>query len=201
MKTGVHIAGVVLVGGKGKRMGCDKLSLVIRGHRVLQYVVNELAQVCEEIIFAGRSGGPRITCRKPTNWIPDIIPERGPLAGAVSAMKHSRALWFLIIPCDMPFLNAAVFRRYLAEKETASVIVSPFRGFPVLIHHSVLPVLEKALKMESLCFFDVIFQASSVRMLSREKLADLGNLDVIFCNINTPEDLSFAEQVFTSVWM
>ena len=198
-----NVCGVVLVGGKSRRMGWDKASMSLGKTRVLMRLIGELEGICGEIVLAGK--GSEFTSvlksHAPVCAIPDAVPSRGPLGGVVSAMRASQKSSFLIIPCDMPFLGTAVFRKFISLAGFHEVVIGPDRGFPVLLSRDVLPHLEKALSKEDLCFFDVIENVPfRVWHFSAEDFKDLGDPVVTFFNVNTPSDFELAEKLFRITW-
>ena len=81
--------GVILVGGKSRRMGVDKARLRLGGRTLLARVREHAAQL-----------GFRVrVVRK------DLVPPCGPLGGIYTAMKRSRADALLFLSCDMPFVT------------------------------------------------------------------------------------------------
>lgn len=195
-------AGIILVGGKSRRMGSDKVEMMLGSKKVLSIILEELQEYCSEIIFAGRKiEGKHFKIKVPWKWVKDVVPERGPLAGVVSAMKVSGCENFIIVPCDMPFLTSRLFRIFLKNSENNDAVLPPHRGFPVLLNIKLLQCLEQNLKREELCFFDVIESCSErIKFLSSEEVENIGRLDIIFANVNTPEDLQFAEQIYSVMW-
>ena len=203
MNCRTRTAGVILVGGKSRRMGWDKVQMTIHGTRVLERLLHEMEEICDEIVMAGRRDEEFdfLPHRKPLLSVPDAVPDRGPLGGVVSAMKASCSSSFLIIPCDMPFLGSAVLRRFVSQGKKYSAVVGPGRGFPVLLKKELLPSLEKALLRQDLCFFDVIeASAESIFFFSFENFKDLGDPQLTFFNVNTPDDFAFAERICQVVW-
>jgi len=194
MKT----CGVVLVGGKGKRFGAEKVSLILEGKKILHIIVKELSEVCPEIILAGKKGivveGYDISC------VEDIIKDRGPLAGIVSAMELSKSDFFIIVPCDMPFVCSSLFKLYIKYLHESDVTLSPKWGFPIGMRKEIYPFLRKALFSNSLCLFDVIKSSNfRIKVIPREEILSIGDEDIIFVNINTREDYNFALEMMKSV--
>lgn len=186
------ICGVILVGGKGKRFGSSKLDLIIGNEKILPKLVQELRKVCNEIILAGRKGLPVENAR----CVEDALEDRGPLAGIVSSMEASEASLFLVIPCDMPFLTAEIFKIYLPYIPHFDVTLSYQWGFPLGLKRTVYPAMKRSLNNNSLCLFDVIRNSDfSIKVIPREEICRAGDPDVLFASINTPEDYGFALQI------
>lgn len=97
------ITGVVLAGGKARRMGgADKGLLELDGKPLWRHVADALApQLATVVISANRhldiyqASGLKV--------IPDSIADfPGPLAGMLSVFQQVAGDWFLFCPCDNP---------------------------------------------------------------------------------------------------
>lgn len=188
----------MLVGGKGKRFGREKISLILGEKKILQIIVKELSEVCSEIILAGKKGivveGYDILC------LEDIIKDRGPIAGIVSAMECSNSDFFIIASCDMPFVSSSLFKLYLKYLHESDVTLSPRWGFPIGMRKETYPFLKKSLFSNSLCLFDVIKSSNfRIKIIPRGEILSIGDEDIIFANINTQEDYNFALEIMKNV--
>jgi molybdopterin-guanine dinucleotide biosynthesis protein A len=89
--------GLILAGGRSKRMGEDKARLPLAHTDLLAWQVARLADCCDWVVVSGDY--PEHAA------VPDILPGLGPLAGLHAAALHfpKAALWAL--PVDMPGLR------------------------------------------------------------------------------------------------
>jgi molybdopterin-guanine dinucleotide biosynthesis protein A len=88
--------GLILAGGRSKRMGEDKARLPLAPSDLLAWQVARLAACCDRIVVSGDY--PEF------ETVPDVLPGLGPLAGLHAAVLRfpNAALWAL--PVDMPGL-------------------------------------------------------------------------------------------------
>ncbi len=102
------LIGVVLAGGQSSRMGRDKAMLDWQGRPLIERQMAALDEAgCERVLVSGS--------RQDHDAIPDAVPGKGPvggLAGMARAITGEAQL--LVIPVDMPRLDAALLRT-LAE--------------------------------------------------------------------------------------
>jgi molybdopterin-guanine dinucleotide biosynthesis protein A len=99
------ITGIVLAGGKGRRMGgIDKGLAVFQGKPLIAHVLERFSpQVDELLINANRS----IESYQPwgCTLIHDAFPDfAGPLAGLHAGLLHAQHPLVATVPCDAPFL-------------------------------------------------------------------------------------------------
>lgn len=184
------ITGVILAGGRGRRMGgADKGLQELAGRPLVQWVLARLApQVDQVLISANRNLARYRAFGCPV--LPDSIGDSaGPLAGLHAALAHSATPLLISAPCDSPFLPIDVARRLHASlvENSAELAVARtgervHRAF-CLLRRELLPQIEG-------------FLASGGRRLA-EWHASLRVVEVsfdddanAFGNINTPEDLA-----------
>jgi molybdopterin-guanine dinucleotide biosynthesis protein A len=131
-----RVAGVVLAGGQGRRMGgVDKGLIEYRGRPLIEWALAALTpQVDELVVSANRNletyaaYGHRV--------LPDALPDfPGPLAGVLAALDAVKSDWLLVAPCDTPQLPADLARRLLAAAQQAGVPLA-VAADAARVHHS-----------------------------------------------------------------
>lgn len=128
-KTALPLYGLVLSGGKSLRMSLDKSLLDYHGKPQIVYCYELLKNFCSQVFISGR----RNQCfGKLFGGVP-IIYDRaryikaGPLAGILSAMdKFPLAAW-LVLACDLPFLDHPTLRN-LIQKRDCTKIATAYRS-------------------------------------------------------------------------
>lgn len=99
------ITGVVLAGGKARRMGgVDKGLLELNGKPLWQHVADALmTQLSHVVVNANRH--QEIYQASGLKVIEDSLADYpGPLAGMLSVMQQETGEWFLFCPCDTPYI-------------------------------------------------------------------------------------------------
>lgn len=108
--------GLVLAGGKSRRMGRDKAVLDHGGQSQLAFVVQLLDEHVDQVFVSTRTEQRDEPERCQFAQIVDHYEEIGPVAGILSAMdEHPRADW-LVVACDLPNIDAQTIR-YLLEQQ------------------------------------------------------------------------------------
>lgn len=102
------LSGIVLVGGRSRRMGRDKATLVIGGRTLVQRAVDALvAARVSEIVLVGApdSAIPEVASPVPVIEARDATENEGPLRGVVTGLERARGDVCLVVGCDMPFVR------------------------------------------------------------------------------------------------
>jgi molybdopterin-guanine dinucleotide biosynthesis protein A len=101
-----RIAGLILAGGRGSRMGdADKGCVLLRGRPMVEHVAARFApQVGALLISANRNLERYSEYGKVVADDPAHGEWQGPLAGVAAGLVASRCPWIATAPCDVPFL-------------------------------------------------------------------------------------------------
>lgn len=184
-----NISGIVLAGGRARRMGgCDKGWLEYRGQPLIQHALTQLrGQVDDIVIVANRSLDPYRSFGHPV--VSDVIPGfLGPLAGFHAGLGACQGNHALCIPCDAPqFPSDLATRMLTAVRETRSEVAIAHDGRRLqplfcLLERSLASALHETLGAKRL---------RTDRWLEsrRHVIVDFSDQPTAFININTPEAL------------
>ena len=112
--------GVVLAGGRSSRMGRDKAALVVDGRTLLDRAIDALhAAGAARVIVAG---GGRAT-------VVDRVAGQGPVGGIASVLATGVEGAVLVMPVDMPGLEAGALRQLVDA--LADAPAACFAGHPL----------------------------------------------------------------------
>ncbi len=100
MQSGKNIKPVILVGGKGKRLGTNKAYLSVNGKSVLRRTFLLLSEIfgSEPLLI----GSNEVTG---FSVIGDAVNGAGPLGGLYTAFLHTDEDFVFLTACDMPFIK------------------------------------------------------------------------------------------------
>ncbi len=190
----MRIAGCILAGGRSSRMGTDKAALLLGGKPLLAHAIDRLMpQVDALAINANTDLG-----HQDHPIIPDGRPDfAGPLAGILAALTWVASLTpnvdaIVTVPVDAPFFpHDLVQRLQTSGKPTTTTAMCSGQIHPVfaLWPLDIAPVLRSWLEDEnnrSVQHFLLSIPHEIIEFPSRDGFDP-------FMNINTPEDLAFAE--------
>jgi molybdenum cofactor guanylyltransferase len=125
--------GLLLAGGHSKRMQRDKATLEYSGQSQLARAASLLRPLVAQLYLSTRSGQEIDPQRAAFQRISDRLPDLGPLAGIHAALhEHPAAAW-LVLACDLPFLDAATLQQLIASRQPAKLgtaYQSSYDGMP-----------------------------------------------------------------------
>lgn len=111
------VYGLVLSGGRSSRMGRDKAALTWHGEAELRRAVRLLGPHCSQVFVSCRADQAQDELRRDFPQIHDRFLDFGPLSGIMSAQHaHPQAAW-LVLACDLPFLDEQALGALLAARD------------------------------------------------------------------------------------
>jgi FdhD protein len=188
------ITGVVLAGGRAKRMGgADKGLLPFKGRPLAAYALDALKAVVGSILInANRNQKEYAVFGYPV--IADATGAfDGPLAGLFSAMQHADTPYVMTVPCDSPLIDGALLERLYRTLQAENAEICAAHDGERL--HPVFLIAERRLA-PSLEAYLATGQRKIDLWLKRHKLAlaDYSDHPELFANVNTPEELAALER-------
>jgi molybdenum cofactor guanylyltransferase len=190
------VTGIILAGGKSRRMGRDKAFLPFGRGLLIERVIEVIQQVTAEVILITNS--PEQYRRFGLPMFADVIPDAGSLGGIYTGLVSAKTPYSLCLACDMPFVKPD-FLRLLCDLAAEADVVIPRNAddFQPLcaVYAQVCraPIRQKieAGRLKITGFFDDV----RVRVIDGELLARYDPHDVMFFNANTPEEYERARQM------
>ena len=119
------VAGLILAGGEGRRMGgVDKGLQPFRGRALIEWVLERFEPQVDEILMNANQNLDRYL-----GYGYPVVRDRitgfaGPLAGLHAALVQARCELVVTVPCDSPFLPADLVRRLSLELERTGAEVA-----------------------------------------------------------------------------
>ncbi|MCB5190496.1 molybdenum cofactor guanylyltransferase [Methylobacillus arboreus] len=185
----MSITGIVLAGGKGKRMGgTDKGLVEFNGQPMVAHVLQRLAPQVDEVLINANREIERYAQFGYRVIEDEISGFAGPLAGLHIGMQQAQHPYILTVPCDSPLLPTSLAKRLmnaLIERDAdIAVAKTGKQAHPVfcLCRRSLLPSLEQFLDQGERKMADWIAKLDSAEVSFTDQAH-------AFTNINTPEEL------------
>ncbi|MGI9248456.1 MAG: molybdenum cofactor guanylyltransferase, partial [Woeseiaceae bacterium] len=101
-ESGRLLYGLVLAGGKSRRMGQDKATLLHGGRSQLAHVVHVVEALVDRVFVSTRVEQRDEAERSQFEQIVDRYQDMGPVAGILSAMDEFPQVEWLVVACDLP---------------------------------------------------------------------------------------------------
>ena len=201
MLAGDLITSIVLAGGKGRRLGKNKLLEVVGGRPLLQRVVDSLIPVSPQILVVTAQGQTSPAIQAPETavaTVPDVYPGKGALGGIYTGLSATDSHHGLIVAADMPFLNSDLLR-HLVSLSTGFDVVMPLVEGEIEPLHAVysqacLPAIHEQLERSQLQI-RVFLEKVRVRYVEEAEIERFDPSHLSFFNVNTPDDLEEARDI------
>ena len=180
------VAGVVLAGGAGRRMGgVDKSALVVGGITLLDRVLSAVRPVCDRLIVVGPQ---RPTGVAGVTFVSEAEPGGGPVPAILAGLQAAPGCdVVLVLATDLPLLLPHHLRRLLdaLDDHDAAAATDDGRPNPLLAAYRAAALGARAARL------GLGAGAPAARLLPDEPVTvDLGSATL---NVNRPEDLAAAE--------
>ena len=193
------ITGVILAGGRGRRMGgVDKGLRTLRGRPMVAWVIERFAPQVDTVLINANQNLDAYAGFGHTVIRDEIEGFAGPLAGLQCGLRAARHSLVATVPCDSPFLPADLIIRLNTALQIGNTQLAVARTgdqpHPVfcLCRHDVLPHLTQFL-VNGGRKIDAWYATLRVSEVAFDDEA------AAFSNINTPEELrAFEEDARTS---
>ena len=127
------LRGLVLAGGRSTRMGRDKALLAYHGRDQLQVAFDLLGEVAGPNFVSVRADQISDPVRARYAQVIDGTEGVGPIAGILAALRTRPAAAWLVLACDLPFLDAPTLRALIAGRDPSRVATafrSAYDGLP-----------------------------------------------------------------------
>jgi len=189
------ITGIVLAGGKSKRMGRKKALLKLNNKLFVQYSIECLQNFCDEIIISANTDDFDFLNLK---IVKDLYPDAGPASGILSALKVSKNNINAILSCDTPFVPAGIFlylHSFMSDFDAAVPVSNGLtENMICLINKSCADIIENEIMNDNLSF-KLILQ--KLRVVYVDIAAHLSFYNSsMFLNVNTKKTFLLAQRYF-----
>lgn len=183
------ITGVILVGGKSRRMGRDKAFLELQGKPLFERVLDLFRESFGQVMLVGDRGerfaGYGVGVQ------PDLIPGSS-LGGIYSGLFAAQTEWIFVSSCDLPFPSEPILRHLCSLKEGFDAVVPKtghgYEPLFALYSKRCLEPIRKLLDGGECCAY-AWYPEVKLKEVPPDEIAALDPAGTAFVNLNTPEDV------------
>ena len=190
-----NITGVILVGGKSRRMGQDKALLDIAGQPLVGRIIEVMQQCFPHLLLAGDR--PERFARYHLPVVPDSYPGSS-LGGLYTGLHAAKTDCIFVTSCDIPFPNPELIRLICAEAEGYDAIVpateSGLEPLFALYRKSCLAAMQTALEAGNFRITAVL-QQLQIKTIAPEQLGQIDITGRALLNINTPDEYAACKEL------
>jgi molybdopterin-guanine dinucleotide biosynthesis protein A len=192
----MQLSGVILAGGKSRRMGRDKSLLTLQGETLAARTVRTLAPLCDDLILVTNT--PEPFAGLSASLTGDVIPGGGALSGIHAGLAAARHEWALVVACDMPFLNLDLLRYMAGLAPGHAAVVPRWQGELETLHtlysRQCLSVIEPILRRGGGRIIE-FYGRVNVCYVETEEITRFDPEGRSFFNVNSPEDWARAQEL------
>jgi molybdopterin-guanine dinucleotide biosynthesis protein A len=181
-----HVVGVVLAGGASTRFGADKAMAQLAGEPLVRHALRTLGRVCADVVLA--DGGRALVAG--VESIEDG-PGQGPAAGILGAAARRPGQTLLVLACDLPAVPVTLLERLLEHDGDWVVprVEGKLEPLCALYRPRALDALLAQVGAGDHALHRLDAADLRRRHVDAEELAEFGDPDALFLNVNTPDDL------------
>ena len=193
----MQVSGIILAGGKSRRLGRDKAVESLGGEALITRVMGRLGQFSEQTIVVVNNDerASDLPLPESAKVAVDVYPDSGSLGGIFTGLSAADADWAVVVACDMPFISVDLFNYMLSLRDGYDAVVPRLEGRPEPTHaaysKACLPHIESRLQAGDLKIAG-FFDAVKVKFVPEEDVTLLDPDHLSFFNVNTQEDLKRA---------
>jgi molybdopterin-guanine dinucleotide biosynthesis protein A len=183
------MTGVVLAGGENRRFPYHKAMIRMKGKTILENTLEVFGKFFSEVILS--TNDPELFFRFGVSMVGDVIGDRGPMTGILSAMLSSRSEWFFVVACDMPFIHEELVAHLVSLRTSADAVI-PVYGEPQplfgLYHRRLIEPLYAKITggRKGMCRF---LREINTHYVDEDRVREFDPDGNSFININSLDDL------------
>lgn len=205
------VTGVILAGGKSKRMGENKALLRLGNGTLIGHVIRRMQPITDEFLLITNSPDEYthlgITMHK------DIIPNAGALGGIHAGLTYASHQTVICVGCDNPFLMPNLLTYLVSVLGEYDAVMPYTYREPSSDNESVQITLQTLCAVYSKCCLPIIEQMLNEPDLRVHALQERANVLPLapeiwktydseghsFFNVNTPEDFEKAQNIYDTL--
>ncbi len=178
-----NLFGLVLAGGKSSRMGKDKSILKYHKKSQIEYAFALLDKYCERTFVSNTKSQSTLKEHQKLPQIHDIYKDIGPLGGILTAFKKYPVKAWLILACDLPFVDNKTISTLVQKRDRTKPVTcyrSTYNNLPeplcAIFEKKARKKLESSLKKNITCPRKILM-GLPVKLLKLNKKNELDNIN------------------------
>ncbi len=169
-------------------MGQNKAFLTVNSRSFIEEMLEKFKGYDERIIVANDVSLYQF---QDVLTLQDIYPNRGPLCGLYTAMKHMTGKRAVVVTVDTPLLTRPLLDYLWSLAEGVDCVIPVVDGrhqsLCAVYNVSALPLVEEAVERDERKV-RVLLDRLNIKEITESELSQFGDVSVLFSNVNTPDD-------------
>lgn len=185
---GEEVTGVILVGGKSRRMGRDKAFLPLSGRPLVEGVLELFRSQFSRVLLVGDRE------ERFADYGVPVLADRFPgssLGGLYTGLSGADTPYVFVASCDLAYPNLEVLKGLCALRDGFDAVVPRtehgFEPLFALYAKSCLCPIKEQLERGEFCAY-AYYPQLKIRYLAGDELSHLDPAGTAFVNLNTPEE-------------
>ncbi len=198
----IEVSGVLLAGGKSRRMGEDKRHLLVGEQTLLERGLAVLHSTFQDALVVIAQDSPPLDIE--AHVVRDLVPDCGSLGGLYTGLMQAATPYIFVVACDMPFLDPAVIAQFTNRRTDVDIVMaklaSRIHPMHALYSKRCLPVVERMIQARQLKIQEMVSDRSlHVCYVTEDDLRTIDPSGRSFQNVNTPADLDVARSLLAQL--
>ena len=199
------VTGVILAGGKSRRMGANKALMQLGEDSLIGHIIRRMHLVTDELLLI--TNNPTEYAHLDLPMYADIIPNTGALGGIYTGLMSASYDAVICVACDSPFLEPKLLTylvSVLGEYDAVMPYTSNHNDTQIILQtlcgvysKRCLPIIASMLQASELRVH-ALQEWARVQSVSPEVWQRLDPEGMSFFNINTPADFDLANSYMKS---
>ncbi len=206
------VTGVILAGGKSRRMKQNKSLMRLGDDILIGHVIRRIRTIADELLLI--TNNPDDYTQLDISMFNDIIPNVGALGGIHAGLSYASYETVICVGCDNPFLSQKLlnylisilgeydavmpftYKDSLSKKDDISNIT--LQTLCAVYSKRCLPIIDQMLNDQELRVH-ALQERANVHCLSPKVWIQYDHQGYSFFNVNTPEDFEKAQIIYKSL--
>ena len=199
--TNTPVTGVILAGGRSRRMGQNKAFMPLGSEALIAHVIRQMESATDELLLVTNEPDQYKILGLPMHT--DILPDMGALGGLHAGLTYAANDVVLCVGCDMPLLQPNLLSHLTTLLDEYDAVVpcvqskkqstAVFQTLSAVYSKRCLPVIHRMLAAGELRIH-ALYDHIDTRVVQPDEWQVFDPQGLSFFNINTPEDFEKAEK-------
>jgi len=191
--------GIILAGGKNRRLGRPKALEKVGGITIIERVANRLAPLVDQMVIVTALDTQGLPANLGAKIITDVSPGGGPLVGIYSGLITSDNEKNILVACDMPFLSTPLLAHLVAVSTSKDAVIpysapGMFEPLHAVYDRTCIPAIKKRLDNQERAIASFL-QDIKVLYVGTAECREYDPERRSFFNINRQPDMDVAQQI------